>query len=180
MLRELRFTAIGAACLAAASGCAPDRFPNSIPASTDAIDRVTADEDLSAQEKRRELELLGVPADVINALLSEEREGNQFGGDLRSAFDLIAAGRFSELTPDEVQIYADEAAETGTATSFDLDDSQAQAIVLLLREEGIDTQDQLSAFLDDMSTEVPATIPDGALRGIFLDFDADSLIDRLP
>ena len=180
MLRKLRFTVIGAACLAAAWGCTPDRFPNSIPASTNTIDRVTSDEDLSAQEKRRELELLGVPSEAINALLSEEREGNQFGGDLRSAFDLVTAERFSELTPDEVQIYADAAGETGTATSFDLDDAQAQSIVLLLRERGIDTQNQLSAFLDDMSNEVPATIPDGALRAIFIDFDSSLLIDELP
>ena len=67
--------------------------------------------DLTAQEKRTALENLGLTPIVINGILGSERTGNQFGGDLRTAYNKVTAEQFNELTPDEVQIFADEASE---------------------------------------------------------------------
>ncbi|GAG03517.1 unnamed protein product, partial [marine sediment metagenome] len=164
----------------ALSGCTPDRFANSLPPSTADVNRITTDEDLSAQEKRVHLQNIGVPPDVVNGLLRDERLGNQFGGDLRAAYDKVAGGRFTELTPDEVQLYADAASASGAVVESELGDDVAQAVADLFVNENIDDVDELSVFLADPTSEVPGPIPENLLRDLFVDLDPSSLISELP
>ena len=147
------------------------------------IDPILADNALSAQEKRTQLETLGLAPLVINALLQNVRTGNQFGGDLRSAYEKVVADRLDELTPDEVQIYGDEAQEVGDSSEdLEFTDTEAQAIVSFFQDNGISTQDELSTFLDDPAqvAGIPGAVPVEALTELFVEFDSDLVLDSLP
>ena len=173
-------TALLSPLLTLAWGCEVSSFPNSIPASLGDVNTIRDDTDLSSAEKRAELVRLGVDALTINAILATDRTGNQFGGDLESAFEKVTGGRLNDLTPDEVQIYADAAAEEDTNISFDITDEEAAATVNLLVENDIDSSDALSTFLNDSSSEISPDIPEDFLENVFLDFDANLLIPKLP
>jgi len=167
--------------LALATGCEPTLVDALSPTMKD-IDPIVTDTSLSPQEKRQRLADLGLPPLVINALLRNERTGNQFGGDLRSAYEKVTGGRLDELTPDEVQIYGDEAESVAGGQDFTLSDKQAQAVVDLFRQEGIKTPQNLADFLDDPlnAAGVSADVPQDTVLALFVDFDPSELVDRLP
>jgi hypothetical protein len=135
---------------------------------------------LTAQEKRDLLTELGYTQVEINGLLRTDRIGNQFGGDLTSAYEKAAAGQLSTLTPDEVQIYADgaSAADPDVGTSFD--DNEARLIVDLFNEYDLNTGEELGEFFDDSPELVPEGLDAEDLRTVFVDFDPDDLRDELP
>ena len=153
-----------------------------VPPSLSDINRIRDSETLSAAQKRAALTDLGLTPVVINGLLDDERLANQFGGDLRSAYEAVTEDRLDELTPDEVQIFGDAASEVASSVNYDLSDEEAQAIVDFFQGNDISSQDELIAFLDDPINvaSISADIPDGALNDLFVDFDPSLLIDQLP
>jgi len=161
-------------------GCPPEEYDQLAPATMRVIDRIRNDDDLSATEKRAQLEELGLDPVVINALLKEERVANQYGGDLRTAYQKVTEPDLRKLTPDEVQIYGDEASEVDNTINLELTDEQAQAIVDLLRREDLISSADVREFMENPDNEVPSVIPDGALRKLFVDFDPELLLPRLP
>lgn len=173
-------TALLAPVLTLALGCEVSSFPDSIPTSLGDVNAIRNDVDLSSAEKRAELGRLGVDQLTINAILASDRTGNQFGGDLESAFDKVSGGRLNDLTPDEVQIYADAATEEDESIDFDITDEEAAATVNLLVENGIDSTDALSTFLNNSNSEISPVIPEDFLDNVFLDFDANLLLPKLP
>jgi hypothetical protein len=146
------------------------------------VNPILNDTTLTPQQKRDQLEALGFSPTVINGLLRNVRTGNQFGGDLRTAYDKVTGGRLDELTPDEVQIYADEASSVSNDFSYTLSDEAAQDIVWVFQTHRLTTAAQLDAFLADPDNvlALPGDIPDGALEDIFVTFDPAELIESLP
>ncbi len=163
-----------------ATGCGAVNLPDGVAPSLQEVERVVNDSSLNGQEKRDALAALGLDALRINALLRAERTANQFGGTLRSAIDKVSASRFSQLTPDEVQLYGDAAAATGGPFTGTVSDDAAQAIVSLFANRAIDDADALDAFLDDPGNETPAGIPNDTLRPLFVDEDPDDVLSQLP
>jgi len=180
MPQNLKLSALGI-LLVLAAGCEPT-LVDALPPTMKDIDPIVTDTSLSPQEKRQRLTELGLTPLVINALLRNERTGNQFGGDLRSAYEKVTAGRLDELTPDEVQIYGDEAESVASGQDFTLSDKQAQAVVDLFRQEGIKTPQDLADFLSDPvnAAGVPADLPQDTVLALFVDFDPSELVDVLP
>ena len=178
-MRNVCFVTV--ALLALLAGCAGP-LAESMPFTRADISKITADDTLTPQEKRTELEKLGLSPTVINAILSGTRLGNQYGGDLRTAYEKVTTGRYNEMTPDEVQIFGDEASSVDDTLDYTITDGQAQDIVSFFEANEIATVDDLLNFLDDpMSVlSIPGTIPDGVLNDLFINFDTDLLIDVLP
>jgi hypothetical protein len=171
--------------LAAASilaGCNAPR-PDALPADLDQINLILDDSSLSAQQKRAALEDLGLDPVIINGLLHSQRTGNQFGGDLRSAYEKVTADALDQLTPDEVQIYGDAAEPLAEGDSnFTFTDAQAQEIVNFFGTHGIASSTDLATVLDDpaQAAGLPADITSAALIGLFVDFDPQLLLPDLP
>lgn len=165
----------------ALSGCLPpEQFESAAPATLSEIDPIRDNEDLTPQQMRSQLEELGLSPPTINALLKDERLGNQFGGDLRTAYTKVTAPSFTKLTPDEIQVYGDEASSVDEELNVSLTDEEAQAIVTLFQANDLSSPEKLEAFLNNPSNTVPSEIPDGVLSALFLDFDAALLLPRLP
>jgi hypothetical protein len=161
-------------------GCPPETYPNVVPATLAEINPIVDSTTLTSQQQRLQLAALGLVPETINALLRSERTGNQYGGDLRTAYEKVIVPNFELLTPDEVQIYGDGASEADPNLSFSLTDSQAQAIVTLFADNALRTPDELSTFLADPATVLPTTIPDNTLTPLFVEFDPNLLLPFLP
>lgn len=161
-------------------GCGLQDGPYDTPTSIEVANRIVGDDDLSPQEKREQLRDMGFDDLAINALLRDETNGNQFGGDLSSAFNKVSGGRFTELTPDEVQIYAEAVGTADPNSSFNISDAAAQQAVTLFVDNNLNTAGELEAFLGDPANEVPGEIPDGALEAIFVEFDPNEVVSQLP
>ena len=124
---------------------------------------------------------LGFDPIAINALLIDERLANQFGGDLRTAYTKVTGGRFDLLTPDEVQVFGDEASAVSTSgLDVAIKDDQAQAIVSFFQSNNIRTPTDLSNYLADPQNVVPTAIPSNVLTPLFVDFDTSLLLPKLP
>jgi hypothetical protein len=163
-------------------GCPPEDYPNIVNPTLRDINLIRNDTDLNAQEKRAELEALGIDPFTINAILRTERTANQFGGDLRTAYDKVVGGRMNELTPDEVQIYGDSASALDTQDTLDVSitDDGAQAIVSFFQQERITTRDELTVYLNNADNTVPSNVPENVLKPLFVDFDPQRLLPKLP
>jgi hypothetical protein len=164
----------------AVAGCEPSVFPAGAGPSLNAVEQIRDDSDLTVVEKRTELALLGLDDVTINAILVDERTGNQFGGDLRTAYDKVVGQRLDTLTPDEVQVYADAASEASEDFDHTVSDSEAAAVVRLLSDNDLRTSGDLNVYLADNANSVPSAIPENLLQDVFLDFDPDLLLDELP
>lgn len=174
------FLVLGAAALLVC-GCPREDFPAAAPVTLEEIDPIRNDPGLTVQEKRARLEELGLAPLTINALLRGERLGNQFGGDLRTAYAKVTAPDFQALTPDEIQIYGDAASQLDSADDLNvtLTDDQAQKIVEFFFRQDISSAEQLEAYLD-AGGSVPAAIPAGVLEDLFVAFDPARLLPELP
>ncbi|MBU0638798.1 MAG: hypothetical protein KKB50_08035 [Planctomycetes bacterium] len=168
------------AALLLLSGCQPGHFDDALPTTFDVIDLIRSDTDLSVQQKREQFAELGLSPLMINVMLQDETFGNQYGGDEVSAWQKVSGERFTELTPDEIQIYADAAVRADENVSIDITDAEAQAIVDLFAEYEISSPDDLSDFIADPTTEVPSSITEATLQELFIDFDPDKILDLLP
>lgn len=164
-----------------AVGCYPEDFPATTNATLEDANRVINDADLNVQQKREQLASLGLSPSAINALLNDERTGNQFGGDLRTAFNKVTGGRFTELTPDEVQIYGDEASAISTDDELDVEftDDEAIDVTRLFNDIGITNRAALEAFLDQ-GNEPAGLVAGDVYRALFVDFDPNQLLAQLP
>jgi len=179
----LRLTALGwliCAGVLLTGGCPPENFPGVVPPTLQDVTRIVSDTALTVQEKRAQLTDLGLAPLTINALLRDQRLGNQFGGDLRTAFDKVTSGRFTELTPDEVQVYGDQASAVAGTFTYSLTDAEAQAVVSFFAQFDLDTSAELSTFVSAHPEQVPETIPAGVLTDVFVNFDPQRLLTRLP
>lgn len=182
MRHSLLATLVTVGGLSLIGGCGVTDLPNSPSATLLQITDIVSDTGLTASEKRTQLSEFGLSAAAINGLLSSERTGNQFGGDLRTAYTKVAGGTFTTLTPDEVQLFTDGVSAVDTEDTLDvtLTDDEAQAIVQLFKDFGLRNAEALTAFLDDENATVPSDIPDGVLREFFVDFDLALLLPDLP
>lgn len=160
-------------------GCAQE-FPNQLPTSIQEVDAIVKDTDLTPQEKRERLEMMGLTPLLINAVLRDDETGNQFGGDLSSAFAKITQGRLTELTPDEVQIYAEAAKDVKGGPTVTFTDAQAQLVVDLFVNHGLRRLTDLAAYLSNTSNELPKDLTRASLKQLFVDFDPNNLRDQLP
>jgi hypothetical protein len=181
-MHKMRITRFVLATLLALVGACNGPLQDALPTTMLQVNTILQDSTLSNQTKRTQLAGLGLTSVQIDALLSSVRTANQGGGDLRTAYDKVTAGQLNELTPDEVQLYADAAETADSTISYTLDDTEAQAIVDLLQSNDIASREQLVAFLDDpvKAASVPAAVPDGSLKGLFVTFDPTLLISQLP
>jgi hypothetical protein len=157
--------------------------PNALPAESDDVDAILDNNTLSAQEKRVALEELGFSPVIINGLLRGERTGNQFGGDLRTAYNKVVAGTLNQLTPDEIQIYGDAAEPLAPdGSEFTFTDAQAQDIANFFDSNGVETPADLATVLGDpvVAAGLPADLDSDTLIGLFVDFDPELLLPELP
>ncbi len=164
------------------SGCMMLTPDSAFPTTMIETNRIVNDDALTAQEKRVQLRDLGLSDDAIDALLRDDSTGNQGGGDLRTAFDKITSGGFDELTPDEIQTYADEASQVDAAIDLSFRDEVARLIANLFMDEGISNATALGAFLDDPMNValLPQDVQADDLRALFIDFDPNTVLERLP
>ncbi len=177
---------VGRAALAAAflfllTGCPTENFPEQLTPDETQVNQIVNNDALSAQEKRRLLGDLGIPPTTINFFLDDERTGNQFGGDLRTAFTKVNESVFTRLTPDEIQIYADAASAVDGPLNITLSDEQAQNIVIFFGDNFINTAAQLEAFLDDPANAgaLPGQVSENNLRDLFVEFDPSRVLAQL-
>lgn len=169
---DLMMTLTGVS-LTLAAGCGQTEFSAALGTTLEQVDRIRNDDSLEPQEKRAALAQFGLDPVTINGLLQQERLGNQFGGDLSSAFDKVINEQLTEMTPDELQFYGDAT----DVTTYN--DTEAQAIVDLLNDNNVNAPGELEDFLDDPATELPAAIDEANLRGVFIDTSVDDVRDKL-
>lgn len=160
-------------------GCGLVSGPDDIGPNFDEVAAIVNNTDLSAQVRREQLRDLGINDTTINGLLQGERTGNQFGGDLRSAYAKVSGDSYATLTPDEIQIFGD-AARTSGGPNFTISDAAAQAIRVFFDDQGINNADDITSFLSDEDNIVPAAIPAGLLQQLFVDFDETEVLSQLP
>jgi hypothetical protein len=161
-------------------GCPPENFPNALPTTLDVVLPIAEDETLTPNERRIQIAALGVSQSTINVLLRGETLGNQYGGDLRTAYTKVVNDRLTGLTPDEVQIYALGASDVDEELDVEWSDIEAQAIVDFFAFYGLTSVARLEAFLDSVDTTVPEDVSEEDVRAIFVDFDAALLLPSLP
>lgn len=164
------------------TGCGVDvsALPDRIPVFAENVTPIINDSGLSSQEKRDRLGELGLDPVTINGLLQADRTGNQFGGTLRSSYDKVAGSRFSELTPDELQIYTDAARAAGASITITLTDEQAQAMRDVLVDENLNSTSDVEAYIADPGNEIPAVLPADAFTQVFISLDPDTVLQQLP
>jgi len=165
---------LAALALGLAGGCGQRHYEAALPTTLEDVQALIDSEVLEPTEKRAALTALGIDPVIVNGLLKDERLANQFGGDLASAVDKVAADRLTELTPDEVQYYGDATA----VTTFS--DDQAQAIVDLFIENDLNSLADVADFLDDPTTVLPDEVDETDLRGVFVETSLDEVRDKLP
>ena len=170
----MRLGVLAATAALVMGGCGARSFSSELPANLDEIDAIRDDDTLSPQQKREALAALGIDPVTINGLLRDELLGNQFGGDLQSAFDKVTADQLDQLTPDEIQAYGDA---TGV-TSYG--DDEAARIARFFQDESIRSRDDLENWLDDPQNILPDGIDEQNLRGVFVDTSPNDVIDDLP
>ncbi len=182
MNRMLAAASFLAFALLLSAGCGPENFPSMADATLADANRIVGDGDLTPNEKRVELTALNFSPLEINLLLRSERTGNQFGGDLRSAYEKVTGEGLATLTPDEIQIYGDQASDVDDALNVSFNDETALDIQRFFEQNGLNAREDLEAFLDDDANAalIPAETDEAELRGVFVDFDPDRLLDRLP
>ncbi len=173
-------SAIVACATLLVGGCPPENYPTQSSVVQLDVEQIVNNNNLLPQEARDQLAALGFSPETINGLLADRDLANQFGGTGRTAYDKVVGGQLDQLTPDEIQIYASLATEANAGVNLQLDDAAAQAMADLLQENNLQTSDELAAFLDEPENVVPPTIPDGALRDLFVDFDPDLILSLLP
>ncbi len=163
-------------------GCPDENLNDDAGVTLFDVNLIRNDDGLTVQQQREELVALGLTPRIVNALLQDERLGNQYGGDLRSAYEKIAGDDFTALTPDEVQIYVDaaSAADEDDELDVELADDEAQTIVSFLTANNLNSSEELAEYLDDSGGSVPANIPDDVLELAFIEFDPDLLLPELP
>lgn len=168
---------IGVLCTA----CNTEDFANGLPTTMLDVNRILDNTNLSAQQKRTQLEGLGISPSTVNALLQDERTGNQYGGDLRTAWTKVTGGRLRALTPDEVQIYGDAASAVSSTDSLNVQftDDEASDVTVFFKDFNITTTEELGAFLDS-GGEPSGSVAADTYRGLFVDFDPNTLITQLP
>lgn len=93
---------------------------------------------------------------------TDTRTSNQGGGSLITAGAKVLGGEISNLTPDELQIAADTAADVSDdprLSGFALDDDDAAAIVEFLEVNGINTVEDIQRLADNPDAlEVPESL----------------------
>jgi hypothetical protein len=161
-------------------GCPPENYPNALGTTLEEVNAIVSDTSLTPNEQRIQLEALGISPSTINVLLRDEDLGNQYGGDLRSAYSKVVNDRLTGLTPDEVQIYGQGASDVDDELNVDWDDAEAQAIVDFFAFYGLTSVAKLEAFLDSVDTTVPNDVSEEDVRAVFVDFDAALLLPSLP
>ncbi len=161
-------------------GCPPEDFPNAIDALQPEVDEIINDPVNTPQERREALAALGLSPATINGLLQSERTGNQFGGTLRSAYAKVTEPAFAELTPDEVQLYADAVAEADSTVAYSLSDVQAQEVQSAFVANALNSPADVEAFLSDPTKDVPGSTTVAVLQDVFVDFDPEEVVDQIP
>lgn len=181
-MHRVAVTTVALTSIACGLGGCPNPTRNSFPTTIIEVDRIIADANLTPQERRVALEQEGLTPIAINALLRDVRLANQFGGNLRSAWEKVIDGRFQALTPDEIQLYGDEASDEDATVNASINDAQAQAVLNFFVDQQIDNSAELSDFLADPASaaQIPDDVPDDVLQDLFVDFDPERLRDRLP
>ena len=160
--------------VALAGGCGTTHFDAALPATLQDVDAIRDNDALAPSEMREQLAALGIDPVTINGLLAGVRLANQFGGTLTSAYNHVINDEFTELTPDEVQLYGDATDQTTYS------DDEAQAIVWFFGDNDIDSAEELQAFVDDPANDVPAEIDAGILVEVFIHTDPNDIRDGLP
>jgi outer membrane protein OmpA-like peptidoglycan-associated protein len=161
-------------------GCPPEKYEGMADATLVEVNQILDDTSLRPYEQRDALTALGFSPETINGLLADTRLANQFGGNLRTAYDKVIGEQLDTLTPDEIQIWGLTASDVGEDLDYDLSDAEAQAMADFLADNGLNSPAKLAAYLDDESNYVPAAIPPDALQDLFVDFDPDLVIPEFP
>ena len=175
------FVALVLACTALlAGGCPPENYPDLVPVTQEQITRIHDDTTLSPQQQRTQLEALGLSPLTINVVLQDKPLGNQFGGDLRTAYLKVTKPDLEALTPDEIQIYASGASSAQTSLNISFTDAQAQDIVDFFAANDLSSPAKLTAFLDATPEAVPPSVTADNLRSVFVTFDPALLLPQLP
>lgn len=155
------------------SGCGLQNPPTSVGTDITHVDRIRNDSRLTPQEQRDALAALGFDETTINGLLNSVRLGNQYGGDLQSAYGKVVGDELNMLTPDEIQAYGDAT----NVTTYS--DAEAQRIATFFGANGIGSMDMLRDFLDNTSLELPSGVDQQNLRDTFVDFNPSDVLSNL-
>src|SRR5262245_56587908 len=94
MIRNTFWT-IGILSILGLVGCGADSVNGMLDTNTVAVEAIRSDVMLMLEEKRDEFVVLGISQLIINGLLRDQWLGNQYGGDLTSAFNKVVDGQFS-------------------------------------------------------------------------------------
>jgi len=157
-----------------ASGCGQTHFPHALDTTLTDTNRIVNDNSLTPDQKRAQLSALGIPDLTINALLRDVTNANQFGGTLESALNKVQGGQLDQMTPDEIQLYAD------ATNQASFSDAQAQSLTDLYDQAGIHTRDELKDYLDNPASELPAGLNATDIRAVFVDFNPSDITSQLP
>lgn len=171
---------LAAILLTGTLGCPPETFPNATGLTLIEVNQILNNNNLTPQEQRAALLAAGISETTANGLLRNERLANQFGGSLTSAYETVVAEQFSELTPDEIQYYADAVATADDNFNTTVTDAQAQALADFFSQNAVDSPADVSDFLNSPTAELPADVDEDTLQAVFVDFDPDGVTDQLP
>lgn len=175
MTMRLRgLTAAAAGLVTLLAGCGAQGLYTFLPATLDHVDDIRNNAALEPQEMRDQLAALGFDPVTINGLLNSVQFGNQFGGTITTAYNKVVNGAMFSLTPDEIQIYANESG----AGSFT--DDSAQKLATYFADNGITTRESLGTALDDPTIEFVSGPSMDTVRAVFVDFDPADLLPSLP
>ncbi len=171
---------LAAGLLVGTLGCPPETFPNATGLTLIEVNQILNNNNLTPQEQRAALLAAGISETTANGLLRNERLANQFGGSLTSAYEKVVAAEFSELTPDEIQYYADAVAVADDNFNTTVSDAQSQALADFFSQNAVDSPADVSDFLNSPTAELPADVDEDTLQAVFVDFDPDGVTDQLP
>ena len=96
---------------------------------------------------------------------TDPRTSNQGGGNILTATGKIASGQLASLTPDEIQILADTAAQANPQIpDIQLTDEQAQAASDFLKANNVNTVEDIQQLIEQAQQDPNSiVIPDSVL-----------------
>lgn len=174
MNMRLRLFPASTAVCALLMGCGAQNLDTFLPTTLDHVDDIRNSTALEPQEMRDQLAALGFDDVTINGLLRAITFGNQFGGTITTAYNKVVNGEIFSLTPDEIQIYANESG----AGSFT--DDSASKLAAWFADNSITTGESLGTALDDPAIEFVSGLGADTVRAVFVDFDPADLLPSLP
>lgn len=99
---------------------------------------------------------------------TDPRTSNQGGGNILTATGKIASGQLSSLTPDEIQILADTAAQANPQIpDIQLTDEQAQAASDFLKANNVNTVEDVQNLIEQAQQDPNSIVIPDSVTALF-------------